>query len=133
MGITARSPVLKGSRQFCCAVDQFCSQCSLLATLLVANVLLDIANVTIISPEQPLFAQLPALMEHLNPPILYCENIAFYTNYHRTTKQLRHRLMTVVKRRVHTHSRCKLSVTTSVTFTLTNLTFRGKCITLTTH
>jgi hypothetical protein len=54
VGITARSPVLKGSTQFCCAMDQFCSQCSLPAPLLVANVLLDIANVKIISPEQPL-------------------------------------------------------------------------------
>lgn len=56
-----------------------------------------------------------------------------YTSHHRATKQLRHRLMTVVKRRVNTHSRCKLSVITAVTFTLTNMTFRGTCITLTTY
>jgi len=54
VGITARSLALKGSRQLCCAVDQFCSQCSLPAPIFVANVLLVIANVKIISPEPPL-------------------------------------------------------------------------------
>jgi hypothetical protein len=59
-------------------LDQFCLHYSLPAAFLLANVRLVIANVEIISPNQPLaVAQPPTPMRHLSPPTVCCENIAY--------------------------------------------------------